>query len=48
MSKVNQITIGVAGHIDHGKTSLVQCLTGKNTDTLNEEIKSTQEHSCSQ
>ncbi len=36
---MKQITIGVAGHIDHGKTSIVHCLTGKNTDNLNEEIK---------
>tara|TARA_B100001094_G_scaffold306908_1_gene338099 strand:+ start:1697 stop:3562 length:1866 start_codon:yes stop_codon:yes gene_type:complete len=39
MSQVKQITIGIAGHIDHGKTSLVQKLTGKNTDNLKEEIK---------
>ena len=39
MSKINQLTIGLAGHIDHGKTSLVKCLTGKNTDNLSEEIK---------
>ena len=36
---MNQITIGFAGHIDHGKTSLVQALTGKNTDNLKEEIQ---------
>ena len=36
---MNQITIGLAGHIDHGKTSLVESLTGKNTDILKEEIK---------
>ena len=36
---MNQITIGLAGHIDHGKTSLVESLTGKNTDNLKEEIK---------
>ena len=29
--------IGTAGHIDHGKTSLVQALTGTNTDQLAEE-----------
>lgn len=29
--------IGVTGHIDHGKTSLVEKLTGKNTDTHPEE-----------
>ena len=39
MSGLNQFTIGVAGHIDHGKTSLVKCITGKNTDNLKEEIK---------
>jgi selenocysteine-specific elongation factor len=31
------LTIGTAGHIDHGKTSLVEALTGKNTDRLPEE-----------
>ena len=35
---MSQITIGLAGHIDHGKTSLVKSLTGKNTDSLKEEI----------
>jgi selenocysteine-specific elongation factor len=29
--------VGTAGHIDHGKTSLVKCLTGCETDTLPEE-----------
>jgi len=29
--------IGTAGHIDHGKTALVRCLTGINTDRLPEE-----------
>lgn len=29
--------IGTAGHIDHGKTSLIARLTGKNTDRLPEE-----------
>ncbi|MFN5928620.1 MAG: GTP-binding protein, partial [Roseiflexaceae bacterium] len=29
--------IGTAGHVDHGKTSLVQQLTGINTDRLAEE-----------
>ncbi len=36
---MKQITIGLAGHIDHGKTSIVHSLTGKNTDSLKEEIK---------
>lgn len=31
------ITIGIAGHVDHGKTALVQCLTGIDTDRLKEE-----------
>lgn len=31
------VVIGTAGHIDHGKTSLVTALTGKNTDRLKEE-----------
>jgi len=31
--------IGTAGHIDHGKTSLIKRLTGRNTDRLPEEIK---------
>ena len=36
---MNQITIGLSGHIDHGKTSIVKSLTGKNTDNLKDEIK---------
>ena len=32
-----QITAGVAGHVDHGKTSLVRALTGMETDRLREE-----------
>ena len=31
------VTAGVAGHVDHGKTSLVRCLTGINTDRMKEE-----------
>ena len=37
MSIVNQVVVGMSGHIDHGKTSLVQALTGKNTDSLDQE-----------
>src|SRR3954463_8080222 len=29
--------IGTAGHIDHGKTSLIKALTGEDTDRLKEE-----------
>ncbi|MEE8150329.1 MAG: GTP-binding protein, partial [Nitrosomonadaceae bacterium] len=32
-----QVTIGVIGHVDHGKTSLVKALTGIDTDRLEEE-----------
>jgi selenocysteine-specific elongation factor len=31
------ITVGTAGHVDHGKTWLVRALTGKDTDRLPEE-----------
>src|ERR671922_429157 len=31
------LTLGTAGHIDHGKTALVEALTGVNTDRLAEE-----------
>lgn len=34
---MKHIIIGTAGHIDHGKTSLIKALTGKETDTLKEE-----------
>ncbi len=33
------ITISTAGHVDHGKTSLIQAITGKWTDTYSEEMK---------
>ena len=33
------VNIGLVGHVDHGKTSLLKCLTGKWTDTHSEEIK---------
>ena len=35
---MNQFTIGLSGHIDHGKTSIIKSLTGQNTDNLKEEI----------
>ena len=31
------VIMGTAGHIDHGKTSLVKALTGINCDRLAEE-----------
>jgi selenocysteine-specific elongation factor len=31
------ITLGTAGHIDHGKTALIKCLTGCDTDHLKAE-----------
>lgn len=34
---MRSVILGTAGHIDHGKTSLVQALTGVNTDRLAEE-----------
>lgn len=34
---MKNIIIGTAGHIDHGKTSLIRALTGRNTDRLKEE-----------
>jgi len=34
---MHPIIIGTAGHIDHGKSSLVQALTGKDPDRLPEE-----------
>ncbi len=34
---MNHIIIGTAGHVDHGKTSLIRSLTGIDTDRLQEE-----------
>ncbi len=34
---MKQIVLGTAGHIDHGKTSLIHALTGIDTDRLKEE-----------
>src|SRR5690606_17338201 len=34
---VHIVTLGTAGHIDHGKTALVRALTGVDTDRLPEE-----------
>ncbi|HUG35673.1 MAG TPA: selenocysteine-specific translation elongation factor, partial [Candidatus Limnocylindrales bacterium] len=37
MTPSKHVVIGTAGHIDHGKTSLVKALTGTDTDRLPEE-----------
>lgn len=34
---MKHIIIGTAGHIDHGKTTLIKALTGRETDNLKEE-----------
>lgn len=34
-----EVNIGMLGHVDHGKTTLTQAITGKWTDTHSEEIK---------
>lgn len=36
---MNNIIIGTAGHVDHGKTCLIRALTGIETDRLSEEKK---------
>ena len=34
---MKHVIIGTAGHVDHGKTTLIQALTGTNPDRLKEE-----------
>ena len=34
---MDRVIVGTAGHIDHGKTSLIKAVTGVNTDRLKEE-----------
>lgn len=37
--KMKHFIVGTAGHIDHGKTTLIKALTGRETDRLKEERK---------
>lgn len=34
---MKHIIVGTAGHIDHGKTTLIRAITGRDTDRLEEE-----------
>ena len=44
---MKNVIIGTAGHIDHGKTTLIKALTGRETDTLEEEKRrESADHVC--
>ena len=36
---MKHLILGTAGNVDHGKTSLIRALTGRQTDRLKEEQK---------
>ena len=36
---MKNVIMGTAGHVDHGKTSLIKALTGIDTDRLKDEKK---------
>ncbi|MCD4771139.1 translation initiation factor IF-2 subunit gamma [archaeon] len=39
ISKIDTINVGIVGHIDHGKTTILKRLSGKWADTHSEELK---------
>ncbi len=39
LSKIDTLNVGIVGHIDHGKTTLLYKLSGKWADTHSEELK---------
>jgi len=39
VSKIPEVNIGLVGHVDHGKTTLTQALSGEWTDKHSEELK---------
>jgi selenocysteine-specific elongation factor len=38
ISRKRHLVIGTAGHVDHGKSTLIQAITGQNPDRLKEEL----------